>query len=192
MRDEAIASAFRPARIEQDRYDLGVALLGTIERALGENRLSESMRRTLLCTLVRDNLFFQGNWEAKETFRQRTGCYPSDFMLISPGKACNLRCVGCYADSGANREKLDWPVLDRLITEAHDRLGNRFFVISGGEPMAYHSEGKGLLDLAERHPDCLFLMYTNGTLIDDNVAKRMGELGNLTPAISVEGMRGSV
>ena len=52
MRDSAIESAFRPARIEQDRYDLGLALLHTIERALGEDLLSEGMRRTLLCTLV--------------------------------------------------------------------------------------------------------------------------------------------
>jgi hypothetical protein len=50
-----------PARIEQDRFDLGMALLHTIERALGGDLLSEGMRRTLLPTLVRDNLFLQGN-----------------------------------------------------------------------------------------------------------------------------------
>ena len=33
------------------------------------------------------------------------------------------------------------------------------------------------------------MMYTNGTLIDDYVALRLGEPGNLIPAISVEGMR---
>jgi len=31
------------------------------------------------------------------------------------------------------------------------------------------------------------MMYTNGTLIDKKMAKRMAEVGNLTPAISVEG-----
>ena len=189
MRSTAVASAFRPAGIENDRFDLGLAMLHTIERALVEGRLSQAMRHTALCMMVRDNILLQGNWAAKEGFRQRNGAYPPDFMLVSPGKGCNLRCVGCYADSGVNREKLDWAVLDRLVTDAHDQLGNRFFVISGGEPMAYRSDGKGILDLAERHRDCVFLMYTNGTLIDDNVAKRMGAIGNLTPAISVEGMQ---
>jgi len=35
----------------------------------------------------------------------------------------------------------------------------------------------------------LFMFYTNSTLITDDMAKRMGELGNLTPAISVEGWK---
>jgi hypothetical protein len=62
-----------------------------------------------------------------------------------------------------------------------------FVVISGGEPLAYHSQGKGILDAAAKHPDTLFLMYTNGTLIDEEMAARMAGLGNITPAISVEG-----
>jgi MoaA/NifB/PqqE/SkfB family radical SAM enzyme len=191
MRETALRSAIRPPGAEDDRYDLGRAIVHTVERALAEDRMSPATRHTILRTLIRDNLFLQGNWAAKEGFRQRNGAYPPDFMLVSPGKACNLRCVGCYADSGANREKLDWAVLDRLINEAHDRLGNRFFVISGGEPMAYRSDGKGVLDLAERHPDSMFLMYSNGTLIDDAVARRMAALGNVTPALSVEGLRGA-
>ena len=189
MRDEAIHSGLRPPGAEDDRYDIGRAILHTGERALADDRLSPASRQIMLRTLVRDILLLQGNLEAKEGFRQRHGAYPPDFMLVSPGKACNLRCVGCYADSGANREKLDWAVLDRLIGDAHDRLGNRFFVISGGEPLAYKSDGKGVLDLAERYRDSLFLMYTNGTLIDDDVARRMGSLGNITPAVSVEGLR---
>jgi MoaA/NifB/PqqE/SkfB family radical SAM enzyme len=62
-------------------------------------------------------------------------------------------------------------------------------VISGGEPLAYRSEGKSLLDAAEKHPDILFMFYTNGTLIDEKTAQRMAALGNVTPAISGEGWR---
>jgi MoaA/NifB/PqqE/SkfB family radical SAM enzyme len=32
-------------------------------------------------------------------------------------------------------------------------------------------------------------MYTNGTLIDEDMARRFAECGNITPAISVEGLR---
>jgi MoaA/NifB/PqqE/SkfB family radical SAM enzyme len=84
---------------------------------------------------------------------------------------------------------MDWNIFDRIITEAKTLWGSYFFVISGGEPLAYRSEGKGILDAAEKHPDCFFLMYTNGTLISDKVAERMASLGNITPAISVEGWR---
>jgi MoaA/NifB/PqqE/SkfB family radical SAM enzyme len=134
-------------------------------------------------------LVHRGGTSAKDRFRDRHGQTPGDFLVISPGKACNLRCEGCYANSGAHKEKLAWPVFERVVSEAHREWGTRFFVISGGEPLAYRDQGKGVLDLAERFPDCFFVMYTNGTLVDDKAAKRMGELGNLSPALSVEGMK---
>ena len=127
IQQAAVASGFRPVGVENDRYDLGLAMLHTIARTLAEDRLSPVTRRTVLCTLVRDNLFLQGNWDAKEGFRQRNGVLPPDFLLVSPGKACNLHCVGCYADSGANREKLDWAVLERLIQRRARSAGEPFF-----------------------------------------------------------------
>jgi MoaA/NifB/PqqE/SkfB family radical SAM enzyme len=33
------------------------------------------------------------------------------------------------------------------------------------------------------------MMYTNGTLIDDETARRIGKMGNLMPAVSIEGMK---
>ena len=80
-------------------------------------------------------------------------------------------------------------VFERIVSEAHREWGTRVFVISGGEPLAYKDQGKGVLDLAERFPDCFFVMHTNGTLIDEKVAERMGGLGNVSPALSVEGMK---
>ena len=67
--------------------------------------------------------------------------------------------------------------------------GVRFIAMSGGEPFSYRSDGKGILEIAEKHSDCLFLTYTNGTLINDAVAERLARAGNLWPAISVEGWR---
>lgn len=111
-------------------------------------------------------------------------------MTISPGKACNLHCTGCYANAGENTiEKLSWDTFDSIITEAKTLWGVHFLVISGGEPMAYRSDGKGILDAAEKHPDVFFMMYTNGTLITDKVAERMAKLGNISPAFSLEGWR---
>jgi MoaA/NifB/PqqE/SkfB family radical SAM enzyme len=75
------------------------------------------------------------------------------------------------------------------MTEAKELWGVPLFVFSGGEPLAYHSQGRDLLDAVEKHSDCLFLMFTNGTLISDETARRLAALGNLTPALSVEGLR---
>jgi len=101
---------------------------------------------------------------------------------------CNLRCVGCYAASSPESgTTLSWSLLNRIIEDGYSNMGMRFFVISGGEPTMYKSENKTILDLAEKWNDCFFLMYTNGTLINKDMASRMADLGNITPAISVEG-----
>jgi MoaA/NifB/PqqE/SkfB family radical SAM enzyme len=122
-------------------------------------------------------------------FKEQHGQAPPWFLVIGPGHGCNLKCSGCYASSGADAAKLEWSLLDRLMSEAKERWGIRLFVISGGEPLLYRSEGRDLLDCIEKHSDCLFLVFTNGTLIDRAMADRMARLGNLTPALSVEGFR---
>ena len=186
---DARATSQYPPGVDDDRTLIGLALLHTMERALIDQRFSSAALRGLFKILAQDLLIEHGDGAAVARFNARYGVNPPALLLISPGKACNLRCVGCYADSGPTAEKLDWAVFDRLVTEAKTLWGARFFAISGGEPLAYRSEGKGVLDMAEKHPDCFFLMYTNGTLIDDKLAARLARLGNLTPAISLEGWR---
>jgi len=178
-----------PAAVEADRRALGLALARLVDRALAEDRLSDAVLRALLERLVGDVLLHRGDRSAKHGFARRHGCAPPDFLTISPGRACNLRCEGCYAGSGATPERLDWATLDRLVTEARDQWGVQFFVLSGGEPFAYRDGGKGIVDLAERHHECFFLTYTNSTLIDDDLARRLADLGNLSPGLSIEGLR---
>jgi MoaA/NifB/PqqE/SkfB family radical SAM enzyme len=43
----------------------------------------------------------------------------------------------------------------------------------------------------QKHRDSLFVIFTNGTMIDDAVAERLGWMGNATVALSVEGMEES-
>jgi MoaA/NifB/PqqE/SkfB family radical SAM enzyme len=99
-----------------------------------------------------------------------------------------LKCIGCYAASSCETlETLPYSMVDKIITEVHDVFANRFITISGGEPFMYRSEGKSLFDLFEKYNDMFFLVYTNGTLINDEIARRLAEVRNVTVAISVEG-----
>ena len=177
----------RPPGVISDRADFKHALMHTVDRAAAN--VSPTAMRGLISSLLRTIFIEGGDQKATDRFYAQNGTYPPSFLTISPGKACNLHCEGCYASSGLSGEKLDWTTFDRIITEAKTLWGVRFFVISGGEPLAYRSEGKGILDAAKKHSDCFFLMYTNGTLINEQVAQRLAILGNLTPAISVEGWK---
>src|SRR5256885_6513210 len=62
-------------------------------------------------------------------------------------------------------------------------MGNVFSGIVGGEPFMHPH----LLDMLAEHPDCYFQIFTNGHFITPERAKRMRQLGNVTPLVSVEG-----
>src|SRR5664279_6139646 len=63
--------------------------------------------------------------------------------------------------------------------------GTRTFIIIGGEPFMW----RPLLDLIQDHPNSFFQVFTNATLINEDTADRIVELGNMAPAISIEGGR---
>ncbi|HOQ98322.1 MAG TPA: radical SAM protein [Anaerolineae bacterium] len=185
----AEAAAPGPTAMLQHRRDMALAILHTMDRAMERGLLGTATMRGVFNIIVREILLPGGDDATKKVFEARFGAIPPTLLAISPGKACNLRCKGCYADSGPAREKLEWPIVERIVREARELWGLRFFILTGGEPLAYHDQGRGVLDLAEQHRDCFFQMYTNGTLIDDAMARRLGAVGNVTPAISIEGMR---
>lgn len=103
-------------------------------------------------------------------------------MVISPTMRCNLRCKGCYAGEYTQDQDLDFETVDKVIREGK-KLGVYFYTISGGEPYVW----PGLLKLFRKHKDCYFQTYTNGTLINDALARKLAKLGNVAPAISIEG-----
>jgi len=177
----------RPLGVMIDRNEFKQAIIKMSERALAMN-LSPDVLRRLLQDFV-EGIMIGENREVIESFYHQFGTHPPSFLTISPGKTCNLQCKGCYASAGPSGERLEWEIFDRIITEAKQLWGVRFMVLSGGEPLAYRDNAKGILDMIERHPDIFFLMYTNGTLINDAVSKRLAKLGNLTPALSLEGWR---
>lgn len=176
----------RPLQVQEEKLALGKAMLKSIERAFSKKLISQKAAESLLKAFL-GNVFLLGI-EKRRKFLEKEGRKPPLFLTISPFAGCNLKCKGCYAASEeALTEKLPFAIFNRIVSEAKEFFGMNFFVISGGEPLLYRDQGKDLLDLLVKHKDCYFLMYTNGTLIDEKMAKRLADLGNLTPAISVEG-----
>ncbi len=105
-------------------------------------------------------------------------------IIWSITERCNLACKGCYAR--ALHEKVDNELSPErfhgLVSEASD-LGVSFFVVAGGEPFLKPE----LLEAAERHPGMIFLVFTNGLLIDTGLVQRLRLLSNIVPLISLEG-----
>ncbi len=114
---------------------------------------------------------------------EKEGGAPLFTVLISPSMRCNLRCKGCYAQNYKKKDDLPFEVMDRVISEAKD-LGVAFFTILGGEPFIRSD----IFDIFRKHNDTYFQVYTNGTLVNEKVAKKLVKVGNVTLNFSVEGM----
>ncbi len=129
------------------------------------------------------NEVIRGTAQRKE-FAEREGFTPPTFILISPTMRCNLNCVGCSTRRYAYSKKDDWPpeLLDRVLTEAKE-MGMYFVVTLGGETFIRED----IFDFYAKYNDTYWLQYTNGTLIDEKMAKQLAQVGNVAPALSVEG-----
>jgi len=177
-------------KVQLKRYQFLSAMLHCVTRSMDKGFVSSAIIKKIIDVLVENNLIRpdESYAQAIEKFEEKYSEEPPFFIVLSPTQKCNLHCIGCYASSTANTAAtIPYPIVDRIVGETHDLFGSRFITISGGEPFMYKSEGKTLLDIFEKYNDMLFMLYTNGTIIDENIAAKLAKSANATPAISVEG-----
>lgn len=109
-------------------------------------------------------------------------------MIASVTKRCNLKCKGCYFNANKRLEDQlsSYEVKDEkwleIFREARE-LGISFIMIAGGEPLMRPE----LLKIIKKFPEIVFLLFTNGQLINDETIKAFKEQKNLFPSISMEG-----
>jgi MoaA/NifB/PqqE/SkfB family radical SAM enzyme len=176
--------------VQLKRYQFLSAMLHCVVRNIDKGNVSTKIIRKIVNVLVENNLIREDHSyiQAMEKFEEKYGEPPPTFIVLSPTQVCNLKCIGCYASSAANTQAtMPYPYVDRIVGETYDCWGSRFMTISGGEPFMYKSEGKTLLDIFKKYSDMFFLVYTNGTAINEEVAAELAKSANVTPAISVEG-----
>ena len=137
-------------------------------------------RKKIITNFIINQLLVGTN--RRKAFEEEKGFKPPNAMLLSPTMRCNLNCFGCYSGSYSTVEELSFEVMDRLIRECKE-MGIFLIIITGGEPFLR----KDLFDLFEKHPDVIYQVYTNGSLINEKMVERFVELGNVVPAISLEG-----
>ena len=104
-------------------------------------------------------------------------------ILMDPTSACNLLCTGCWAAEYGHKMNLTYEEMDRVITQGKE-LGIYFYMYTGGEPLV---RKKDIIRLCEKHYDCAFHAFTNGTLVDEEFCEEMRRVGNLSLSISLEG-----
>lgn len=125
---------------------------------------------------------FYGTKKINE-MREVHGCNVPWLILMDPTSACNLHCTGCWAAEYGDKLNLTFEEMDSIITQGK-KLGIYFYMYTGGEPLVRKDD---LIRICEKHNDCFFNAFSNGTLVDEDFCKEMVRVGNLSLSISLEG-----
>ena len=149
------------------------------------NKALDEIDPNVLKTMVL-NLGFEAFLNGTKTIRkmrEKYNCNVPWLILMDPTSACNLHCTGCWAAEYGNRLNLTFDEMDSVVTQGKE-LGIYLYMFTGGEPLVRKSD---IIKLCEKHNDCAFLSFTNGTLVDEVFCQEMKRVGNLYLAISLEG-----
>lgn len=126
--------------------------------------------------------FFKGTRQIREN-RTKYNCNIPWLILFDPTSACNMHCVGCWSGTYGHKNNMSFEDMDKIVTQGKE-LGTYLYFMTGGEPMV---RWKDIKALAEKHNDCEFAMFSNSTLITEEVCKEVVRLGNITYLLSIEG-----
>lgn len=175
-----------PRREREDKFYMSMNVIRAALKAY--DRGSPTVRDRMINLFLREFLGLGGAKEARRKFRDEYGIEPPGFLTLSPEGRCNLQCKDCYAASlPKGLPHLSAATVEQILQEKYEKWGSFFTVLSGGEPFMWQDDGLDIIEIAKRHPEQYFLVYTNGTFINEKTAERLAEVGNMTPAISVEG-----
>ncbi len=149
---------------------------------------SDAMRITLKNPLQAYYFYRTVKWQ-RSSARVRSqfdnqGIKVPPIMIFSITNRCNLHCKGCYhhALQRSNKQEMSADKLRSIFSEA-ENLGISFCVLAGGEPLVR----KEILDITREYPKIVFLVFTNGLLINDEVLLKLKGQNNFVPVISMEG-----
>ncbi|WP_040198405.1 radical SAM protein [Candidatus Soleaferrea massiliensis] len=125
---------------------------------------------------------------ARRAQLQREGLHVPAFLISSITHACNLHCHGCYARANGtcqehpSREPLRAGEWERIFSQASE-LGVGFHLLAGGEPLLRQD----VLEKAAQHPETVFPVFTNGTMLSGGLLDLFEQHRNLIPILSLEG-----
>jgi MoaA/NifB/PqqE/SkfB family radical SAM enzyme len=112
---------------------------------------------------------------------KRNEYFPA-FLFMSVTSGCNLQCQGCWVTTTGTPATLDLDTMSSIVSQSKAQ-GTTSFGILGGEPLLHDQ----IFELFHAHQDCYFLLFTNGTLLTDEVAEKLRRAANVSPLISIEG-----
>ena len=116
------------------------------------------------------------------------------FLFFSLTNRCNLRCRGCWVDSGRQTAdgkrqmeegtlELSGDAIEKVIQIAKKESVS-FYTLLGGEPFL---ASETLWNTIKNHPEGYFQIITNGHFFDEATVGKIKRFGNVSPLVSIDG-----
>ena len=162
------------------------------------------------CCEISWRLLFKAAWLwcgksffALRAFKKRSkqGIQFPPFLFFSLTNRCNLRCRGCWVEPGT-RPQADLPgeqnqntvpeqpfydlpgdAIENVINIAQKK-SVFFYTMLGGEPFLAPDT---LWRTIQNHPEAYFQIITNGLFFDEKTVRKIKQLGNVSPLVSIDG-----
>lgn len=107
-------------------------------------------------------------------------------LAIEVTTRCNSSCLHCFARSGITRHSsLPVDLVKQIMVEGYD-VGYRHLHITGGEPLLWKRLFEAL-DYGFGVGYETAFMNTNGTLITEEISKRLADYGSFSMSVSLDG-----
>ena len=153
-------------------------------RIFFKDAVKVTLRHPLQALYFIKTLHYQKQASKRREHWEQQGTHVPPIMLFSITHKCNLNCKGCYEKAirpPAKKELTDQQ-LNNIIKQAHE-LGISFVVVAGGEPFMR----KNFFEITKDYPDIIFIIFTNGLLLNEEMIKTIQNQKNIVPLISLEG-----
>lgn len=107
------------------------------------------------------------------------------YLVLWVADYCNLQCKYCYAQKNFKRNKMSFATAKKAIELCDSK--DFTLIFAGGEPLLnFELIEKTINFLDENHYRCKIGMQTNGTLITEEIAKKL-KTANINIGVSFDG-----
>jgi len=148
------------------------------------NRILSEIHPNCKEKIIRNFLFGliekrEKKWKKAES----EGSFSPFTVLISPTMRCNFNCTGCYAKNYKKEDDLPEEIFEKIVREGEE-LGVIFYTILGGEPLLVFDQ---IYRIFKKYNMAYAQLFTNGSLLTEEIAKKLQEIGNIFVNLSLEG-----
>lgn len=122
-----------------------------------------------------------------ERLRRAGGPPPLMEAFVATCTACDLRCPGCYALDEQVGPPADEARIHTAVAALHGAGAAAVHFVGKGEPFLDAAHGLALVRTAERWPQLLFTLATNGLRLSEALVEAVARPRNLVLLVSVDG-----